>query len=42
MSQGNRVRQVYMITDSGREAMKDVDILSSDWNEGLSKLNRIW
>ena len=42
MNQGNRIRQVYMITVSGREAMKDVDILSSDWIEGLKKLSRLW
>jgi DNA-binding PadR family transcriptional regulator len=42
MSQGQRVRQVYVLTDAGKMAIKDIGLLSSDWMAGLDKIYRLW
>ena len=42
MSQGQRVRQVYVLTEAGKMAIKDISLLSSDWMAGLDKIYRLW
>ena len=42
MSQGQRVRQVYVLTEAGKMAIKDISSLSSDWMAGLDKIYRLW
>ena len=36
--QGERARQMYTITDLGREAIKDMAQFSESWKNGLNKL----
>ncbi|WP_148690236.1 PadR family transcriptional regulator [Cuniculiplasma divulgatum] len=38
LMQGERARQMYIITDLGRETIKDMSQFSESWKNGLNKL----